>query len=595
MDKYIVIKNGLVLTLDRKSRSGFFNIIIRNNKIFLIDYERQFNQKEFAAKNPDALIIDAENKLVMPGFFNASSNSSYSLNKIFFRKCSYENLNSWLSLKLIDNYLSGNENSDLLIDLLKISYSRSVLNGELFVNESSPSIKKDFFDKYLSDPAWIHQYYNLTAYDHTITDIDYNFVSLGFRIEDDLNNYALSSVKKNLSHLNSRLIVEASLSRKSIDSIRNDFGRPFINVLAEMELISGNTIISNPNHLNPGEMEILEKKRSSVLISPSDYINLSVDKIDLNEIVSSQINIMIGTGYTGIDILSELKTLSALISKDTASYVNILQMAILNPATAFGISNLTGSIERNKSADMIFFDLNDLRNFPAFPEPDSENISEFIIKNLSTKDISDVMLKGEVMVKDKKKSYAYIDDAGLKSKDISEKIFAAGKYFEFKEKYLMRGRVDKMGLNAIDDEDTEPVKEEIFVDMTETGEYVGEGEFTILGTKEDEFEKPRQKEESKPAINLKEIKSLESDLNLFDEEEEIQEVIQPDIKGISPEQKTHRSAADDVESSGETSETGIEIKYEEKEDIIIIENENKNPEFKKVKLKFGFKDGEQEN
>jgi len=589
MDKYIVIKNGLVLTLDRKGHTGFFNIIIRNNKIFLIDYEKQFNEKEFVAKNPDATIIDATEKLVMPGFFNANCNSSYSLNKIFFKKCNYENLNSWLSLKLIDNYLSRSENSGVLIDLLKICYTRSLKNGELFVNETSPSIKKDFFDKYLSDISWIYQYYNLTAYDNSMLTGENDFISLGFKIEDDLNNYTLTSVKRSLSDINSKLIIEASLSKKSIDSIRNDFGRPFTSVLAEMELVSGNTIISNPNHLNPFEIEILQNKKSAILISPSDYINLSGEKIDMNELILSGINLIIGTGYTGSDILSELKILSTMVSMDITSFENIMQMAILNPSVSFGISNLTGSIERNKSADMIFFDLRDLRNTLTIPETDSENVCGFIIQNLASHDISDVMIKGEMLIRDKKENYSYLESAHLKAKEISDKIFSAGKYFEYKEKYLMRGRVDKLGRNANFEDVKEPVKEEIFVDMTETGEYVGEGEFTILGTKEDEFEKPRQKEEKKQAINLKEIKSLENDLNLFDEEDELQELTNDELK---KENKKEQKVLLEIKDPAEEIEVTKELNSPVTEDARLIEPEIKKPEFKKTKLKFGFKDEE---
>ena len=107
MEDFIVIKNGLVLTLDRKGLAGYFNILVRNGKIYLIDYEKKFNEKEVKAKYPDAVIIDASDRIIMPGFFNSSLISSYALNKYFFRKCTYENINSWLSLKLIEKFLSA--------------------------------------------------------------------------------------------------------------------------------------------------------------------------------------------------------------------------------------------------------------------------------------------------------------------------------------------------------------------------------------------------------------------------------------------------------------------------------------------------------
>ncbi len=162
----------------------------------------------------------------------------------------------------------------------------------------------------------------------------------------------------------------------------------------------------------------------------------------------------------------------------------------------------------------------------------------------------------------------------------------------------MRGRVDKVSLSNSDEEEEESAKEEIFVDMTETGEYVGEGEFTILGTKEEDFEKPREKDkryENDKTVNLREIKSLEDELNLFDESEDDQELIKPKIPAKetkteieSPElNKTEEVPA--IEFNTEKDLDEIEISDTE------IQKEKETPEnttIKKTKLKFGFKEDE---
>lgn len=605
MDKFTVIKNGLVLTLDKKGQTGYFNIIIRNGKIFLIDYERKFNEKEFKLKNPESEIIDAKDKLIMPGFFNSKLVSSYSLNKVFFKKCSYQNISSWLSLKLVDRCLTQLENAGTLKDLLKLSYLRSLHNGEIFLNESSISIEKDFFDIHFTDFEWIRQYYNLTSYDYKISPGQEGKISYGFISDENINNYSLSSIRKNLSGKKLKLFIEASLSEKSFDSIKKVFGRSFINVLSDMDLVSADTIISNPTHLNPVEIDILKQRRSSIIISPSDYVNLSYKKIDFDELILSGINMIIGTGYTGNDILSELKIFSTLISRNILSYESILQLAVYNPSLVFGVSNLTGSLERNRSADMIFFDLKDLRNTVTLPETDRESISEFIIQNLTSKDICDVMIRGEMLIRDGKEQINFIESAQTKSYEISQKLYSAGKYFEFKEKYLMRGRVDKLN-EDITGEEEEEKREEIFVDMTETGEYVGEGEFTIIGAKEDEFEKPRERDipKTEKQFNLKEIKSLEKDMNLFEGLEDTEEVIKPvkakkkivPDKIITEDTDEQKIVIKDVKPllfDDTAIETGSEIlkeaNVEKKEEPEI----KKEPELQAPKkLKFGFRDEE---
>jgi len=588
MDEYIVIKNGLVLTLDRKGLTGYFNLIIRNGKIFLIDHENKFNEKEFRAKNPEAIIIDATDKLVMPGLFNSKIISSFSLNKLFFQKCSYENINSWLSLKLIEKYLSETENAGIFRDLLYISYSHALQNGELYINENSAEIKKDFFDIYFKDDDWIEQYYKLTLYDYTVLSGltgQEKFLSLGFKTDENINNYSLTSIKKALADNKLKLFIDASFSRKTFDSIKKVFAKPFISVLADMELISPGTIISNPTHLNLFEIDILKKKRASILISPSDYLNFSDKRIDIDELISSGLNIIVGTGYTGNDILTELKVLSTMISKNILNGESLFKTAILNPSVIFGVANVMGSIERNKSADIILFSMEDARNVLTLPELTNETVCDFIIQNLSVKDISDIILRGKVHIKDKVDFSRDNKTIKMKAKEISAKIYSAGKYFEYKEKYLMRGRVDKL---KADREEVEIEKEEIFVDMVETGEYIGEGEFTILGTKEEDFEKPRLRDKVEDlTVNLKEISSMEDELNFLEELEDIQQVIHPVIKKKKIKTDVPPKSVQNEELKLKDEPTGIKEK-----EVEIIEPVKENSILQKKKLKFGFNEEE---
>lgn len=598
MEEFKVIKNGFIYTLDRKGRSGYFNIIIKNGKIFLVDYEKKFNEKEFKLKNPNSEIIDAENKLIMPGLFNSKLISSYSLNKLFLKKCTYDNIGSWLSLNLTDKYLSDKKNSGLFIDLLKISYSRSLLSGEIFVNESGISIRKDFFEICFKEPAWIEQYYNLTLYDNIIPDDlkeHESSISLGFKADEDINNYSLSSIKKSLSGNKYKLFLNASLSQKSFDSIKKDFRKPFINVLADMDLLTDKTVIVNPLKINSEEIEILKRKKSVILISPSDYFNLSDMKVDFEEILFSGLNLIIGTGYTGNDILSELKLIPLLSTSKFISYQNILKMAVTNPSAVFGISNITGSVERNKSADLIFFDTGDLRNILTLPDNDSENVSEFIIKNLTSKDVSDVLLRGKFLIKDRINLFKYHESRQSRAKEISDKIYSAGKYFEFKEKYLMRGRVDKLDLDSAEEESEEIVKEEIFVDMTETGEYTGEGEFTIIRTKEEEFEKPRKREEEKEhIISLKEIKSMDEGLNLFEGLEDTQQILKPMkvVKKVKEGIKKTEEVKESLTEQNKNNDKSITCKDEIETPEEINKEESSKSVAQNIKLKFGFKDDE---
>ena len=609
MDKYKVIKNGLVLTLDKKGSAGFFNIIIKNNKIFLIDYEKTFNENEFRSNFPEAEIIDAKYKLIMPGFFNSKCVSAYSLNKIFFKKCSYQNINSWQSLKLVEKFLSSQENSDLFADLLKITYTNSLLNGEIFINECSPNLNKEFTESHYNLFTGLHQYFNITVYDHKSNpDKDRN-ISAGYFSDENTNNYSLTSLKKMLSGTNSKLVIEASFSESTYDSINNVFGKNLLPVLAEMDLINSNTIISNPTHLNQYETEILVEKNATALICPSDYLNLSYRKTDISGLLQSGVNVIIGTGYTGNSILSELRKLQVMSAGNNISPEDIFKTAILNPAKVFGISNLTGTIEKNKFADLIMFDLRDSRNTLTLPEADPDFFCDMILERFSGKDICDVILKGEYLVNNGRKNFKYETETNNDTPDIAGKIYSAGKYYEYREKTLMKNRVDKLGLSVMEIANEE--KPLVYVDMLHTGEYVGDGEFSIIGKKEEEVDRPREKsiKASSVKIKVEEVKSFEQGLNFFDDIADLPVIPAPKIMGrkvskseLSREEELRSRESESKNLTDPDEKISAEKIYgtdEDTEEILTGGSETTGqdhppaqPPVKKTKLKFGFKDGE---
>jgi len=221
---------------------------------------------------------------------------------------------------------------------------------------------------------------------------------------------------------------------------------------------------------------------------------------------------------------------------------------------------------------------------------------------------------------------------------VSDKLYKAGKYKEYKEKYLMRARVDKISLSGnlntenieLSDLNEEVKKEEIFVDMTETGTYEGEGEFTIKGKKQEAFEMERdnKKDVIEEGEKIRSINNsgLEFDLiSASDHDEQLQQIskIQKKIfknekpsKPVLNERPTKNLNSETAKISGidenlkeENSEeiSGKSDSLSEKNRIIfddikeidseIIKETEKSEDipkvgFRKEKLKFGFRDSE---
>lgn len=586
MTKPLLIKGGIVLTLDKAGKSGVFDLFIRNGKISSIDYEGKADAKLFLSQNPGSQVIDANGKIIMPGLFNSRIVSSYSLCGMFLTGCNYENMWRYMSLNLIDKYLSDKVNQGRLSDIFELIYKRSVRCGETFVSEASHMIRKSVADFLFTDLRWIKQYFTMTAYDLKLVDDPGTLrgaIHAGFRADEDINSYAITSVKRTAFSNQARLIIDASLSSAVAESVMNSFGKSYINLLDENGMIGSSAVIVNPIHATEGELELIKEKGATVLLCASDYSLFAEHPEKIKDLISSGVKLIVGTGMSGTDILSELKFISG-ISGGNISNEELIRTAVTEPASVFGVSNVTGSVEKMKSADLIFLTLRDIRNAGGIADLDSESICWHILRYLSGKDITDVMIKGEFAYNSSAEDRQTVTRDAAKVAELSAMLYAAGKFKEFKDRKNRQSRVDKIELGQ---DSKQEVITEVFVDMTETGDYQGDGEFRILGQKEEEYTKPRDNDSSDKNTNLREIKSFDYDLNLLDDDD-IQEDLPKLAIRLAPTKKAVLKPSQPVKVKEKPIE--IDENLEDRKDK--HEVEEPVAEVKKARMRFGFKEGE---
>ncbi|MBN1632640.1 MAG: amidohydrolase family protein [Ignavibacteria bacterium] len=488
-NKFSVIKNGLCLTLDNFSRSGYYNVIIKGNKIFDIDYNNELNSdKEIYKKFPDVYIYDAVNKIIIPSFFNSFKNSTFHLSGPFLSQSTYEDLETNISLRLIEKHLSSSKVNPDLINLFSLSFIKSLLNGETFINESSKLITAELLTSNAVNSISVKPDLVFTVYDNYISDYCLGvkrFHCIGLKDENDLNNYSLASVRKAIQKGNKRAVIESMQSGNNTDILRNLFGKSFIKALGDNDLLTPNLILANPVYLNSEELNIISENKVNVLLSPSDWLTLSVREPEFERFINRKLNLLIGTGITGKSVFTELKIFNNIVRRLNISSEFLMKMIISNPAEIFGIANICGSIEKNKLASFIMFDLNDIRNFLVIPEINSEKICDFIIEYLDEKDISDIFYRGLHFLNNYKCEYINRRELYEINSNLSGIIFEKGKYNEFKEKRMMHDRVDKLSLGIEGDElrrqadaDNKSVP-----DVLQNELLTDESEFRIIGTK----------------------------------------------------------------------------------------------------------------
>ena len=271
-------------------------------------------------------------------------------------------------------------------------------------------------------------------------------------------------------------------------------------------------------------------------------------------------------------------------------------MAIVNPAKMFEVFETHGSIEKNKVANIILFDVSDLRNYLITPDINSEKVSEHIVENLDAKDISDIIVKGNVIRRDYKSKLFDTDTMKKTTSELIKKIVETGKYYEFKEKYLMRKRIDDLATG---------IKEERKLIITTGADsderkitenpIISDSEFRVIGVRKD-VNPIRSSDDdytdSKNDYSVKEIKDISDGIEFFDDVE-LNENDNP-LKEIKKSEPTKKVFFDDLGGNIKVTKPN-EKKESEKEDSKIItptpkESTNKSVTFKKGKIRFGFSD-----
>ncbi len=596
MDRYLILKNALVLTFDKEDNVGYYNIVIKNNIIHQVDYYNDLtSDRNIYTKYPGVNIIDAKDKIIIPAFFNSNINSSYALSNIFFERLNYDKLAENLSLALLDKYFTSQENKTDLKTLITFSYFRALSNGELFLNETSNYITKDFLQEYHKYNFLIVQDILYTSFSEAFSRYLYEikkFHNIGIRDESDINNYSLSSAAKAVKEGKRKIFFEVLQKSTGQEHIRKTFSKSIFKVLGENDFLDSRVIFSNPVYIQKDELDYLSDKRLNAVLCPTDILKLGEKKLETLDLMKYGLNVSLGTGFLGKSILSEMKLFSHLVKKGSLSYRYILKMAIVNPARMFDVFDTHGSIEKNKVANLTLFDVSDLRNYFISPEINSEKIAEHIVENLDAKDISDIIVKGNVIRRDYRSKLFDTDAMKQTTSALIQKIIDVGKYYEFKEKYLMRKRIKDLSIDNREERKLIVTTGNSEMDNIPAIEntIISDSEFRVIGVRKDvspiktaivDDDVSETKDYS-----VREINNISDGLKLFEDNEYNfkDNPLKENIVSDMPKKKIY---FDDVGNVVEPSE--------EKEDMKIINNEKPKKEnqpvtYKKDKMRFGFSD-----
>jgi 5-methylthioadenosine/S-adenosylhomocysteine deaminase len=174
--------------------------------------------------------------------------------------------------------------------------------------------------------------------------------------------------------------------------------------LEKLGLLTPRLISAHMTQLTEEEISLYAQAGAHVVHCPESNLKLASGFCPIEKLNKAGINVCIGTdgaaSNNDLDMFGEMRT-AALLAKGVAqdaqagNAATILKMATLNAARALGLDDHIGSIELNKSADLIAIEVNNIESLPLY------NPISHVVYACNRHNVSDVWVAGRQLLKDR--------------------------------------------------------------------------------------------------------------------------------------------------------------------------------------------------
>ena len=411
----LLIRNGLLVTADTRSRVFQGDILIDGNRIKDI-------QPKIDVSN-DTVIIDASEYVVTPGFVQTHVHLCQSL----YRNCAddlllldwlrkriwpYEasltrdNLRLAAQLGLTELLLGGTttimdmgtvKHMDVVFEELVRSGIRAYCGKTMMdYGEMPPELFEDMDTALNSSLELLQRWHNAEN-----GRIRYAFAP---RFAVSCTEELLKQTKKLADEHGVIFHTHASENQGELALVKKRFGRRNISYLNQIGVTGENICLAHCIWLDEVEKDILRSEKMHVLHCPGSNLKLGSGIAPIPEYLEKGINVSLGADgapcNNNLDIFNEMR-LAALIQKpihgpQSMDAETVFRMATIEGAHALGLEKETGSLETGKKADLCLLKLNQVSSIPY------DNIFSKIVYSMRSDSVEHVMIDGNWVVQNRK-------------------------------------------------------------------------------------------------------------------------------------------------------------------------------------------------
>ncbi len=219
--------------------------------------------------------------------------------------------------------------------------------------------------------------------------------AIGAHASFTLSNRAMSLLSVAVERSGKGIHIHVAEDKYDVSYSHKKFGRTPIERLVDFDLLNDKSILAHCVHLNSNDFKEIKRRNGFVIHNPRSNMN---NKVGYLKEVSSLNNVALGTDGIGSTMFEELKT-AYYIAKENKNDMDFEKVcSILHNGNVIlnrYFNKNFGKIEKGYVADLTVVDY-----LPPTPL-NKNNINAHLIFGLSEKDVSDVIINGKVVLKDR--------------------------------------------------------------------------------------------------------------------------------------------------------------------------------------------------
>lgn len=402
----ILIKNGLVVDVEKKENTKICDILIRDDKIVKIGTN---------IESKKAKIIDATKNIVLPGLINTHTHVAMNLFKGYAQGY---NLMEWLNKKIwpVEDKLNEDDvyKSSLsgILEMIKTGTTTFLdmyflVNGTIkAINESKirACISRCIMDtKDENDQRILETYDLIKKYNNDKNSLITLMIGphSPYVCGKDTLVRCVNIAKK----YNIGLHIHLAETKDEIRIIKEKYNMTPFELLKDIGAFQVPLVLAHCVFANESDIEILKNLKGGISHNPVSNASLGSGIAPINKYLKNGVNVSIGTDGSSstpsLDMFLEMKMANYMqkasnLDSTCIDAYTTLQMATINGAKTLGLEDEIGSIKVGKKADIIILDGSSIDFNPL------NDVYSNIVYCANGCDVLTSIINGDIIMQDKK-------------------------------------------------------------------------------------------------------------------------------------------------------------------------------------------------